>query len=108
MDTITFAILVSVMQGAESAGEILDGVPQVSGRRSKPPLASLYRALKRAMEAGWLQVDQAAPAGSRGRPSQVYRITRKGEKAVRSEAGRLQHMASLALIPGTSVQREST
>ena len=107
MDTITFAILVSVMQGAESAGEILDGVLRVSKQRRKPPLASLYRALNRAMEAGWLQVDQAAPAGSRGRPSQVYRITRKGEKAVRLEAGRLQHMASLALAPDTLVERGS-
>ena len=107
MDTMTFSILVSVMQGAESAGEILDGVLRVSKQRRKPPLASLYRAIKRAMEAGWLQVDQAAPAGSRGRPSQVYRITRKGEKAVRSEAGRLQHMASLALAPDTLVERGS-
>ncbi len=104
MDTMTFAILVSVMQGAESAGEILDGILRVSRQRRKPPLASLYRALKRAMESGWLQVDRAAPAGSRGRPSQVYRITSKGERAVHSEAGRLQHMASLALTPGTLVQ----
>jgi DNA-binding PadR family transcriptional regulator len=107
MDTITFAILVSVMQGAESAGEILDGMLRVSRQRRKPPLASLYRALKRALEAGWLELDQAAPAGNRGRPSQVYRITRQGEKAVRSEAGRLQHMASLALTPEISVQRGS-
>ena len=107
MDTTTFAILVSVMQGAESAGEILDAMLRVSKQRRKPPLATLYRALKRGMEAGWLQVDQAAPAGGRGRPSQVYRITRKGEKAVRSEAGRLQHMASMALTPDTLVQRGS-
>ena len=105
MDTMTFSILVSVMQGAESAGEILNGVLRVSNQRRKPPLASLYRSLKRALEAGWLGVDQAAPAGNRGRPSQVYRITRKGEKAVRLEAGRLQHMASLALTPGALVQR---
>ena len=107
MDTTTFAILVSVMQGAESAGEILDAMLRVSKQRRKPPLPSLYRALKRAMEAGWLQAGEAAPAGSRGRPSMSYRITRKGEKAVRSEAGRLQHMASLALTPDTLIERGS-
>jgi DNA-binding PadR family transcriptional regulator len=107
MDTTTFAILVSVMQGAESAGDILGAMPRVSKQRGKPPLASFYRTLKRAMDAGWLQADQASPAGGRGRPGQVYRITRKGENAVRSEAGRLQHMASLALTPDTLIQRRS-
>jgi DNA-binding PadR family transcriptional regulator len=107
MDTTTFAILVSVMQGAESAGDILGAMPRVSKQRGKPPLASLYRTLKRAIDAGWLQVDHAAPAGGPGRPSQIYRITRQGEKAVRSEAGRLQHMASLALSPDPLIQRGS-
>ena len=107
MDTTTFAILVSVMQGAESAGEILDVMLQVSKQRRKAPLASFYRTLKRAMEAGWLHAGEVAPAGGRGRPSQVYRITRKGENAVRAEAGRLQHMATLALAPDTMVQRGS-
>lgn len=107
MDTTTFAILVSVMQGAESASEILDSMQRVNKQRSKPPLASFYRTLKRALDAGWLKVAESAPAGSRGRPSQVYGMTKKGEKAVRAEAGRLQHMASQALASYPVVERGS-
>lgn len=107
MDINTFAILVSVMQGAESAGEILGAMLRVSKQRRKPPLASFYRTLKRALDAGWLQAGEVAAAGTRGRPSQVYRITRKGERAVRVEADRLQHMATLALAPNTMGQRGS-
>ncbi len=107
MDTTTFAILVSVMQGAESAGEILGAMLRVSKQRRKPALASFYRTLKRALEAGWLQTGEVASAEGRGRPSQVFRITRKVENAVRAEAGRLQHMATLALAPNTMVQRGS-
>lgn len=107
MDTTTFAILVSIMQGAESADEIRDAMLRVSKQRHKPPLASFYRRLKRALDAGWLNIDGAGHAGKRGRPSQMYRITRKGESAILAEADRLQHMATLALAPDTMVQRGS-
>lgn len=67
------------------------------GQESEPPLASFYRALKKALDEGALEILPPEEAGRRGRPRQRYRLTRSGRSALSSEARRLGRLAKLAL-----------
>ncbi len=67
------------------------------GRETDPPLASFYRALKRALDEGYLEIIDREDAPRRGRPRQRYRITRSGRTALASEARRLGKLSKLAL-----------
>ncbi len=108
MNMTVFSVLVSLMQGAESASEILATMRDLDADGRAPALASFYRNLKRALDAGWLEVTGETPSGpSAGRPRQTYRMTPKGREAVRAEAARLRHMAGLAMGEDSLVHPES-
>ena len=98
MQIITFEILAVLVKGPGDASDILAKFREVSEKGDTPPLASFYRALKRALDQGWLDISgtDAVPQG-RGRPAQVYRITPKGTSAMEAEAYRLRSLAKLAL-----------
>jgi DNA-binding PadR family transcriptional regulator len=68
-----------------------------SGQESEPPLASFYRALKKALDEGYLEILPPDDEARRGRPRQRYRITRTGKSALTAEARRLGRLAKLAL-----------
>lgn len=96
MHEIEFAILATLKAGDRHAGALLDRLEESEATRGKPSLASFYRYLKTAVDAGWIEVAGNEAAGA-GRPRQVYRITSAGLAAVEAEARRLRDLAGLAL-----------
>ncbi|QYC45515.1 Transcriptional regulator PadR-like family protein [Nonomuraea coxensis DSM 45129] len=61
-------------------------------------VGTLYGALDRLSETGWVRLDREETVN--GRPRRYYRITDDGVRAVRAHAARLQRAAALVLRPG--------
>ena len=97
MNEIVFQILLGLREEARDAEGILEAIRLVGGKKAEPALASFYRGLKKAADAGYVTILARGPGESRGRPRQRYRITREGRAALRIEARRLGRLASLAL-----------
>ncbi len=95
MNQTIFQILLSLIRGAKSATEILDGVREFDADARTPSLASFYRNLKRAADQAWLEVAGEAVRGGPGRPRQEYRITPPGISAAKEEGERLSRLAAL-------------
>jgi DNA-binding PadR family transcriptional regulator len=96
VNPIFFHILLGLKDEPQDAEGIVSRM-RALGRESEPPLASFYRALKRALDEGYLEILDPEDAGRRGRPRQRYRITRSGRAALAAEARRLGRLAKLAL-----------
>jgi DNA-binding PadR family transcriptional regulator len=93
---VLFHILLGLKDESQDAEGIVSRM-RALGQESEPPLASFYRALKRALDEGYLEILTPEDAGRRGRPRQRYRITRSGRAALTAEARRLGRLAKLAL-----------
>jgi DNA-binding PadR family transcriptional regulator len=93
---ILFHILLGLRNDPQDAEGIVSRM-RALGQETEPPLASFYRALKRALDDGYLDILDPEDAGRRGRPRQRYRITRSGRTALAAEARRLGKLAKLAL-----------
>ncbi len=92
---VTLQILGILREGPNSANHIVLRLSQENDGKT-PPLATLYRHLKTALDNGWIAIAGEAQAG-RGRPQQRYRVTDAGAKAAAVEARRLRSLADLAL-----------
>jgi DNA-binding PadR family transcriptional regulator len=89
----TFLILLSLVPGPQHGYAIMQEVAQLSESRVNLSTGTLYTALKRLLDDGWIeQVDE--PDAPRGRKS--YRLTTTGRNAVQEETGRLTTIAALA------------
>ena len=96
MSPILFHVLLGLRDAPQDAEGIVSRM-RALGQETEPPLASFYRALKRALDDGYLEILEPEDAGRRGRPRQRYRITRSGRAALAAEARRLGKLAKLAL-----------
>jgi DNA-binding PadR family transcriptional regulator len=99
MNALGFGILLSLKDDPGDAEGILLRI-HAMGEDEEPPIASFYRALKKAVDAGHIEILDAAgetEEGRRGRPPQRYRLTRSGRTALAAEARRLGRLAGLAL-----------
>ena len=92
---VTLQILGILREGPNSANHIVLRLSQENDGKT-PPLATLYRHLKTALDNGWIAIAGEAQAGL-GRPQQRYRVTDAGAKAAAVEARRLRSLADLAL-----------
>ncbi len=100
MNTTTFSAMVALARGASAAGEILEIIASLPGTAGPPSLASFYRALKGAIDEGWIEdTGTAEPTRGAGRPPLRYRLTASGQAAMREEAHRLRLLAANALDP---------
>ena len=104
MSPILFHVLLGLKDEPQDAEGIVS-LMRALGHETEPPLASFYRALKRALDDGYLEILYSEEAGRRGRPRQRYRITRSGRTALAAEARRLGRLAKLAL-GGAGADRE--
>lgn len=96
MNSLLFHVLLGLKDEPLNAEEIVARMSSL-GHEAEPPLASFYRALKRGLEEGYLEILDTEEAGRRGRPRQRYRVTRSGRSALAAEARRLGKLVKLAL-----------
>lgn len=99
-----FFILLSVSAAPRYGTAIHDDVRELSRGSVRLWPATLYGSLEELREQGWLEeiADDERPERVSGR-ERFYRITRAGRLALRSEADRLESLASIArtrLAPG--------
>lgn len=93
----TFLILLSLVPGPSHGYAILKDVEALSDGRIVLSTGTLYGALKRLLEAGWIErVDEEQPDET-GRPRKAYRLTALGRRIVAAETARLQALLDVAI-----------
>jgi len=89
----TFFILAALAPTAKHGYAIMQEVVQLSGGRLTLSTGTLYTALKRLLDAGWIEdvTPEHAPRGRRD-----YRLTPTGRRVLQAESERLDMLAALA------------
>lgn len=92
----TFFILLSLVPGQAHGYAILKDVQRLSANTVSLSTSTLYTALGRLTDQGWIErVDNQETADS-GRPRKDYQLTGAGKSALESEMLRMQRMLSAA------------
>jgi len=86
-------ILLSLAEQPRHGYSILKDVEEMSDGRVKLSTGTLYGALRRLLDEGWIQRFEEEDS-SRGR--QAYRLTPAGQRNLQLEASRLKHLARVA------------
>ncbi len=89
----TFYILTALVPAANHGYAIMQEVEQLSAGRVQLSTGTLYTALKRLLDAGWIEdvTPENAPRGRRD-----YRVTPTGRAVLQAESERLFERAALA------------
>ena len=88
-----FLILVSLAEEARHGYAVLKDVETLSNHRIRMSTGTLYGALRRMLEDGWIEHSREVDA-PRGR--QAYRLTTPGRKVLNGEVDRMKLLARLA------------
>ena len=94
----TFFILLSLSPGPKHGYAILKEVESLSEGRVKLSTGTLYGAIKRLLDRGWIhRVDDPIP-NSTERERKSYELTESGRRALNAEINRLRMLVSVAQI----------
>jgi DNA-binding PadR family transcriptional regulator len=92
----TLYILLSLAPGAKHGYAIMKEVEALSNGRVNLSTGTLYGALKRLLDGGWIErVDDTAPDGN-GRERKAYRLTELGQRILAAEVARLENVVATA------------
>lgn len=92
----TFFILLSMARARRHGYAILKDVAELSGERIHLSTGTLYGALSRLLEQGWIErLDSEEPDES-GRPRKEYALTDLGRRILAAETRRLESLVALA------------
>lgn len=99
-----FHLLLSLANGPRHGYGILLDVEERTGGSVRLGTGTLYSALKRLHEQGWIEETEAPEDSDEDPRRRFYRLTGLGRSAVTREAGRLEEMVQQAraarLLPG--------
>ncbi len=96
MTETTFFILLSLAPGPSHGYAIMKDVQQRSRERVVLSTGTLYGALKRLLELGWIERTGDPADEEHGRERKSYRLTYLGQVALDSEVERLNGLLSAA------------
>src|SRR5688572_28418897 len=99
LTTPVFQILLSLVDEDLHGYAIIQDVAARSNGAVRLTASTLYAAIKRLVDAGWIEEVVARRANDDPR-RRYYRITRIGHGAARSEARRLDQLAAMARAKG--------
>jgi DNA-binding PadR family transcriptional regulator len=92
----TFFVLLSLSPGPRHGYAILKNVEALSDGRVRLSTGTLYGAIKRLLEDGWIRrADDPLPADSR-RERKAYVLTERGRRALNAEIERLSELVRVA------------
>ena len=92
-----FQILLSLVDADLHGYAIIQDVAARSGGQVRLTASTLYAAVRRLFDAGWIEERAERPESGRDDPRRrYYRITRRGRDAARAEAQRLERLAAMA------------
>lgn len=92
----TFLILLCLVVGPRHGYAIMQEVTDLSTGRVVFSTGTLYGALKRLLELGWIERLDSADDENTGRPRKEYRLTALGRHILTAETNRLVTLANLA------------
>lgn len=100
----TYFILLSLAAGPRHGYGIMKDVRQLSGGRVELSTGTLYTALKRLLDLGWIFRTMDPQGDQNGRRRKAYRLTQAGQEVLEEEVERLEGLVSAARmrIPGES------
>jgi len=94
----TFYILLSISPGSKHGYAILKEAERLSEGRVKLSTGTLYGAIKRLLERGWIhRVDDPLPNGTE-RERKAYELTELGRQILNAEIARLKKLIRVAQI----------
>jgi len=94
----TFYILLSLSPGPKHGYAIWKTVEDLSESRLKLSTGTLYGAIKRLLDRGWIiRVDDPRPNDTR-RERKAYALTDQGRRVLNAEVDRLQKLVKVAQI----------
>jgi DNA-binding PadR family transcriptional regulator len=92
----TFFILLSLAPGAKHGYAILKDVPELSANQVSLSTGTLYGALKRLLEAGWIErLEEPGPQATTRTP-RIYQLTDLGRRVLSAETARLRRLLQAA------------
>lgn len=95
----TFFILLSLMPQPKHGYAIAKDVQALSEERVVLSTSTLYTALKRLLETGWIErAGEDSEPDETGRPRKVYRLTSLGRRILEAETERLRSLVQAAQI----------
>lgn len=97
LTTPVFQILLSLLDEDLHGYAIIKDIAARSDGEVRLTASTLYGALARLIDAGWIGEVSARPRGEQDDPRRrYYHITRTGREAARAEARRLERLAAMA------------
>lgn len=91
-----FLILLSLTPDPQHGYGIMKDVERLSGGRVTFSTGTLYGALKRLLEQGWIERYDSAEKLETGRERKDYRLTPHGERVLHAETARLETLARVS------------
>ena len=92
----TFLILLSLAPGPRHGYAILKEVESLSEGRVKMSTGTLYGAIERLLEQGWISRVEDPIPNNTNRERKAYELTETGHKVLSAEIARLQKLVSVA------------
>ena len=97
LSTPVFQILLSLLDEDLHGYAVIQDVAARTDGEVRLTASTLYAAIKRLLDTGWIEERTARPRGEKDDPRRrYYRITRLGREGVRAEARRLERQAAMA------------
>ena len=97
LTTPVFQILLSLVDDDLHGYAVIQDVAERTGGEVRLTASTLYAAIKRLLDSGWIEELARRPRGEKDDPRRrYYRITRLGRDAARAEARRLERLAAMA------------
>ena len=100
----TFFIMLSLAPGPKHGYAIMKDVEALSEGRVLLSTGTLYGALKRLLEDGWIGRADDAESSNAGRPRKVYTLTRLGRRVLDAEVERLRGLIAVAQLRTAEVE----
>jgi DNA-binding PadR family transcriptional regulator len=93
---VTLLILLSLSSRPKHGYAIMKEVEALSQGRVLLSTGTLYGAIKRLLEQGWIERVEPAEAQENGRARKSYRLTGQGRRILEAETARLQTLLTAA------------
>ena len=92
----TYFILLSLAHGPRHGYAIMKDVSQLSRGRVALSTGTLYSALKRLLDQGWISRSADPESNTNGRGRKAYILSSLGQHILEAEVGRLQGLVNVA------------
>ena len=92
----TFFILLSLATTPRHGYAIMKDTARLSDGRVRLSTGTLYGAIKRLLEAGWIRRVEYGEAEENGRPKKEYELTEQGRHIFEAEVARLESILTVA------------